>query len=268
MRITAVLVIAITMSTKAFSATVHAPGLVPTTKIPGEKSMEVQVLIDELYLGPQTLVFEDSDHVFHKWKRLHMPYSEDGRVAPDTGKEIEEIATCKKIKSFPDASYKNVSVLLHNSTGVLELRYPLEYECTLDIEKTKGMIRDEAILYEQTRPDTIAMTPGMCDGRQMRGYVESTILSARGILSAVGSWSPGVALGNYNLMGGYYRGASDVREHDLYLKRRGCTSLLGGPSDDQLKELRRVVLEVEQMSAREAASPGVITGPYGELPRR
>ncbi|MNC47014.1 hypothetical protein D3C75_960540 [compost metagenome] len=69
-------------------------------------------------------------------------------MARDDSEEVDKIAKCVKVKHFPKGSVKTVSVRMHNSTGVIEARYPIEYECKFDMGEIEALVRHEATRVE------------------------------------------------------------------------------------------------------------------------
>lgn len=108
-----------------------------------------------------------------------------------------------------------------------------------------------------------------CDGRQMYNYVDVAMKSGSGVVSlasdpAYGAGAVTLALRSSN-MEIYNAMSVSIREHDLYLARMGCKSLVGGPTKGMMTTLRQVEVKIGRLINSQYSQKGVLTNGFGSI---
>lgn len=114
-----------------------------------------------------------------------------------------------------------------------------------------------------------AEVQAQCDGRQMYDYVDVALLSGGGVVNVAndpeyGSGSASIALKSQN-MRLYSRAVANIREHDLNLARRGCTTLVDGPTQGMMSSLRQLDAKIRALLDSQYDDRGILTDGFGEV---
>ncbi|MFM5003110.1 hypothetical protein ACEUCH_02565 [Aeromonas hydrophila] len=238
--------------------------VVPVTTLPNEKNHEYEELIDLGQLDRSIDLLKEHSADFYLFKRLH-----NGQVDPNTpmvrddAETMDRFATCNVQSKPSDNQFLNLSVRLDQTKGVMVARYPLEYKCRFNKNALLKAFDEYVALYGNTPKQDV------CDGKQMYGYVKTAIEMGYAVLKIAsdptwGARAPRLAVTS-DPMGYYESIRSDMREHDLFLVRSGCSSLTGGPTNEMIRELKVVEQKLNLLVSKDYTQTGIVTGSFGQL---
>lgn len=224
---------------------------------------------------------EEIEYLNDQWLRFGGP-----RLLQEEITENFNIANCDRVGEIdPEEIYNFFAYLEKGKENKWDMfiQYPDTYECTISKESanlllTKAVqnasneiayINSDEAKESARKYKEYESKIGVCDGKQMYGYVSSSIEMGRAVLRVANDKRWGARATNLALtsdpMHYYLSLRSDIRTHDLYLVRSGCTSLSDGPTESMLSELKDIERKISKLATRDYTDSGLVTGAYGEL---
>lgn len=225
----------------------------------GENNETKEVTISNSYRDEADILLNKGGYL-NLSKRLSINNVDPSiRISPDDSPIMDKFVSCRARGDEGDMSdgVSWVMVWIDRDTGSLKASYPPNYHCSFNQNNAKREISDYLIIYYLDRDKK------QCDGRQLTEYVNNAILLGSGVINiskndALGAGAISRAI-NSTDFNWYQSTLSDMRKHDLFLKRSGCNSLMFGPSTSDITKLKRISSQIDGLLNQEMNTSGFIT---------
>lgn len=218
-----------------------------------------EIIISDSYHAESELLLKKGAYL-NLSKRLSINQVDPSvRMVPDDTPIIDRFASCKTIGN-DSTSVDGVSVVMvwiDRDSETLKASYPSNYHCSFNRKMARKEISQYLIDYYLDRNNK------QCDGRQLAEYVNNAIWLGSGVIKiskaeslGAGAISRAISSTNFNW---YQNTLSDMRTHDLFLKRSGCNSLMLGPSTSDVTKLKSIRSQIDDLINQEINTSGFIS---------
>lgn len=222
----------------------------------GENNKTKEITISDSYRDEADILLNKGGYLKLS-KRLSINNVDPSvRISPDDSPIMDKFVSCRT-KGDAGDGVSWVMVWIDRDAGALKASYPPNYHCSFNKNMAKREVSDYLIISYLDRDNK------QCDGRQLNEYVNNAILLGTGVINiskndALGAGAISRAI-NSTDFNWYQSTLSDMRKHDLFLKRSGCNSLMFGPSTSDVTKLKRISSQIDGLLNQEMNTSGFIT---------